>query len=190
MVRPRQLLRRGHHHRDPQWLSLRDRPHRRDDLLLLSLLGRHGFGARRLQELLALRHDDTHQGARTVEIESCVVGEHLRCPAGAGGESWTRIQRLEVRDADTFILLHFSNEESLDVTPHHLFTLGDGSPMRAERLRLRDVFVGRFGHITLKRIEAVVEDARIVMVICEPPHQFFAGRHAASVLTRNYTFSS
>jgi hypothetical protein len=110
--------------------------------------------------------------------------------SGAGGESWTRIQRLEARDADTFILLHFSNEESLDVPPHHIFTLGDGSPMRAERLCLSDVFVGRFGHITLKRIEAVVEDGRIVTVICEPTHQFFAGRHAASVLTRNYTFSS
>src|ERR1700690_1860696 len=53
----------------------------------------------------------------TVEIESCAVGEHLRCPASAGGESWTRIVRLEVRDADTFIRLHFSNAESLDVTP-------------------------------------------------------------------------
>src|SRR5579864_6654781 len=39
----------------------------------------------------------------TVEIESCAVGEHLRCPVGFGGESWTRIVRLETRDADTFI---------------------------------------------------------------------------------------
>lgn len=126
----------------------------------------------------------------TVEIESCAVGEHLRCPAGAGAEHWTRIARLEIRDADTFIRLHFSNAETLDVTPHHIFTLADGSPMRAERLCLSDIFVGRFGRITLKRIEAIVEASQKVSISCEPTHEFFAGHHAASVLTHNYTFSS
>jgi hypothetical protein len=75
----------------------------------------------------------------TVPIESCKIGEHLRCPSEAGGETWTRICRQEVRDADTFIRLHFSNAESLDVTPHHIFTLADGSPMRAERLCMSDI---------------------------------------------------
>ncbi len=126
----------------------------------------------------------------TVEIETCVPGEHLRCPAPAGGEAWTRIVRIETRDADTFIRLHFSNAETLDVTPHHIFTLADGSPMRAERLCLCDVLVGRFGRVTLKKIEAIVEPSRKVTVSCEPSHEFFAGRHAASILTHNYTFSS
>ena len=107
----------------------------------------------------------------TVPIDSCKVGEHLRCPGAARGnirrmrggesedasESWTRIVRLEVRDADTFIRLHFSNAEILDVTPHHIFTLADGSPMRAERLCLSDILVGRFGRVTLRRIETVTE---------------------------------
>jgi hypothetical protein len=126
----------------------------------------------------------------TVGIETCKVGEHLRCPSAARGESWTRIKLLEVRDADTFIRLHFSNAESLDVTPHHIFTLADGSPMRAERLCLSDILVGRFGRITLKRIEAIAEESKKVTVSCEPSHQFFAGRHAASVVTHNYTFTS
>jgi hypothetical protein len=126
----------------------------------------------------------------TVEIESCKVGEHLRCPGSTGGESWTRIIPHEIRDADTFIRLHFSNAEILDVTPHHIFTLADGSPMRAERLCLSDILVGRFGRITLQRIETVVEDSRKVTISCEPCRQFFAGRYAASVLTHNYTFSS
>jgi hypothetical protein len=154
----------------------------------------------------------------TVAIETCQVGEHLRCPAAAGGETWTRIIRLELRDADTFIRLHFSNAESLDVTPHHIFTLADGSPMRAERLCMSDILVGRFGRLTLKKIEVIVEEAqqeglpgrqqgepgrsdglpgprqgepgRKVTVSCEPTHEFFAGRHAATVLTHNYTFSS
>ena len=140
----------------------------------------------------------------TVPIDSCQVGEHLRCPSHSGGETWTRIVRIEVRDADTFIRLHFSNAESLDVTPHHIFTLADGSPMRAERLCLSDILVGRFGRLTLQRIEAVVVDGRQerlpgprqgepgrkVTVSCEPTHEFFAGRHAATVLTHNYTFSS
>jgi hypothetical protein len=125
----------------------------------------------------------------TVELETCRVGEHLRCPSGAG-ESWTRIMRIEVRDADTFIRLHFSNAETLDVTPHHIFTLADGSPMRAERLCLADILVGRFGRLTLKKIEAIVEDGKKVTVSCEPTHQFFAGKHSASVATHNYTFSS
>lgn len=126
----------------------------------------------------------------TVPIETCALGEHLLCPAVAGGEAWTRIVRLEARAADTFIRLHFSNCEALDVTPHHIFTLADGSPMRAERLCLCDVLVGRFGRVTLKKIEVIVEPAQKVMVSCEPSHEFFAGRHAASILTHNYTFSS
>jgi hypothetical protein len=252
----------------------------------------------------------------TVAIETCTVGEHLRCPSGgyssrgrrrnyraeaahapsgapsfansAKGESvsrsagvspassveagafrppnsaaknmglqprsrppadenpneaWTRIVRLEVRDADTFIRLHFSNAESLDVTPHHIFTLADGSPMRAERLCLSDILVGRFARLTLTKIEVVspsapgasrsagfqpanlssveapdflalsgaegspakrgVQDEGLqprasgsdecwqkVTVSCEPSHEFFAGRHSASILTHNYTFSS
>ena len=77
----------------------------------------------------------------TVPIESCQVGEHLCCPSPVTREAWTRVVRLEVRDADTFIRLHFSNAESLDVTPHHIFTLADGSPMRAERLCLSDILL-------------------------------------------------
>ena len=126
----------------------------------------------------------------TVGIETCRVGDHLRCPSPAAGEAWTRIKLIEVRDADTFIRLHFSNAESLDVTPHHIFTLADGSPMRAERLCLSDILVGRFGRVTLKRIEAIVEESQKVTVSCEPCHQFYAGRHAASILTHNYTFTS
>jgi len=126
----------------------------------------------------------------TVAIETCRVGEHLRSPSPALAEAWTRILRLEVRDADTFIRLHFSNAESLDVTPHHIFTLADGSPMRAERLCLSDVFVGRFGRLTLKRIETITQESRKVTISCEPSHQFYAGQHTASILTHNYTFSS
>ena len=125
-----------------------------------------------------------------VKIESCQVGEHLCCPCHPREEPWTRIVRLEIRDADTFIRLHFSNDESLDVTPHHIFTLSDGSPMRAERLCLSDVLVGRFGRLTIRKIEAVVEEGQKVTVTCESEHQFFAGRLNATVLTHNYTFSS
>jgi hypothetical protein len=126
----------------------------------------------------------------TVAIETCKSGDHLRYPGTGAGEGWTRLARLEVREADTFIRLHFSNEESLDVTPHHIFTLADGSPMRAERLCMSDILVGRFCRLTLRKIEAVCEDSQKVTVSCEPIHQFYAGRHAASVLTHNYTFSS
>ena len=62
--------------------------------------------------------------------------------------------------------------------------------MRAERLCLSDVFVGRFARLTLLRIEAIVEASQKVSISCEPTHEFFAGHHAASVLTHNYTFSS
>ena len=147
----------------------------------------------------------------TVAIETCAVGEHLRCPSilradattaatsassnaaaamGGTAEGWTRIIRHEVRGADTFIRLHFSNTETLDVTPHHIFTLADGSPMRAERLCLSDILVGRYGRVTLLRIETIIEAGQKVTISCAPYQQFFAGRHAASVLTHNYTFSS
>lgn len=137
----------------------------------------------------------------TAAIETCSVGEHLLCPSLVGStsmgragrepiEAWTRIQRLELRDADTFIRLHFSNTESLDVTPHHIFTLADGSPMRAERLCLCDILVGRFGRLTLKKIEAIFDESQKVTVSCEPTHQFFAGRFSATILTHNYNYSS
>jgi hypothetical protein len=126
----------------------------------------------------------------TVAIESCIPGEHLRCPAPTGGEMWTRIRHLEVRPAETFIRLCFSNAESLDVTPHHIFTLADSSPMRAERLCLSDVLFGRFGRLTIKKIEAIVEESQKVTISCEPSHEFFAGRYAPTVLAHNYTFTS
>ena len=127
----------------------------------------------------------------TVPIESCHIGEYLRCRDPIhDGEAWTRIVRHEIRCADTFIRLHFSNEESLDVTPHHIFTLADGSPMRADRLCLCDILISRFGWVSLTRIETVLEESQKVTVSCEPSPEFFAGRFAASILTHNYTFSS
>jgi len=125
-----------------------------------------------------------------IGIEQCKMGEQLLCPGPGLGGTWTRIVRLEVREADTFIRLNFSNEDSLDVTPHHIFTLADGSPMRAERLCLSDIFVGRFGRLTLKKIETISEESKKVTVTCEPVHQFYAGRQAPSVLTHNYNFTS
>ncbi len=121
----------------------------------------------------------------TVPLETCRVGEKI-----LGRDGWTRIVRHEVHPADTFVRLHFSNEEVLDATPHHIFTLADGSPMRAERLCLSDVLVGRFSKLTLRKIEAVSEDSAKVSVGCEPCHEFYAGRHAATVLTHNWTFTS
>ena len=126
----------------------------------------------------------------TVALETCRAGEHVRCPSEVGGEAWTKIVRLQIRDSDTFIRLHFSNGETLDVTPHHMFTLADGSPMRAERLCLSDIFVARFGRVTLRKIETVLEESQKITITCEPTHQFYAGRHAATILTHNYTFSS
>jgi hypothetical protein len=62
--------------------------------------------------------------------------------------------------------------------------------MRAERLCISDILVGRFGRLTLRKIEALCEDSQRVTVSCEPIQQFYAGRHAASVvLTHNYTLS-
>jgi hypothetical protein len=121
----------------------------------------------------------------TVRIETCRVGEHL-----LGHEGWTKIVRHDTHPADTFIRLYLSNEEVLEVTPHHIFTLADGSPMRAERLCLADVLVGRFSRLTLRKIEAVCEDGFKVSVGCEPSHEFYAGRYAATVLTHNWTFVS
>ena len=122
----------------------------------------------------------------TVAIESLRVGEEIL----TRNSSWTRVVRHEVHEADTFVRLHFSNEESLDITPHHVFTLADGAPVRAERLCLLDILEGRNGRLTLKRIELVIEDGAKVLMTCEPDPEFFAGRSSASVLTHNYTFSS
>jgi len=126
----------------------------------------------------------------TIEIEKLRVGEHILGPGELLTDAWTRVVRHEVHPADTFVRLTFSNEDSLDVTPHHVFTLADGAPVRAERLCLGDILVGRIGRLTLKKIELVVEESAKVIVTCEPSHEFFAGRAAASVLTHNYNFSS
>ncbi|MGH9776074.1 MAG: hypothetical protein ACRD50_14135 [Candidatus Acidiferrales bacterium] len=121
----------------------------------------------------------------TLPLESCHIGEHI-----LGRDGWTKIIRLEQHPADIFIRIHFSNEEILDVTPHHVFALADGSPMRAERLCLSDVLVGRFSKLTIRRLEAVCEEGCKMLVSCEPCTEFYSGHHSASVLTHNYTFSS
>ena len=126
----------------------------------------------------------------TVAIEKVRVGEHILGHDGFLNEAWTRVVRHEVHPADAFVRLTFSNEDSLDVTPHHVFTLADGAPVRAERLCLGDILVGRMGRLTLKKIELVSEEGAKVIVTCEPSHEFFAGRATASVLTHNYNFSS
>lgn len=121
----------------------------------------------------------------TVQIQHLHVGDHIR-----GRDNWTQVVRHEVHSADTFIRLSFSNDDSLDVTPHHIFTLADGAPVRADRLCLGDILVGNYGWLTLRKMEVIVEDSAKVIVTCEPDHEFFAGRAAASVLTHNYNFSS
>jgi hypothetical protein len=131
----------------------------------------------------------------TVPIDTCKIGDHILGPGNGGvgpqGKySWTRIVRLEILPADTFIRLHLSNHETLDVTPHHIFTLADGSPMRAERLCLADILVGRFASVTLEKIEVIREESTKVTVTCNPIHEFYAGKHAATILTHNYTFNS
>lgn len=120
-----------------------------------------------------------------VPIHRAHAGEHIR-----GRESWTQIVRHEIHTAETFVRLTFSNNDTLDVTPYHVFTLADDAPVRAERLCLGDILVGRFGWLTLKKIEVIVEEGAKVIVTCEPDHEFFAGCHDACVLTHNYNLSS
>jgi len=126
----------------------------------------------------------THERG-TMEIEKLRVGDRI-----LGRDTWTSVVRHEAHPADTFVRLQFSNEDTLDVTPHHVFTMADGAPVRAERLCLGDILVGRHNLLTLKRIELIVEESAKVTMTCEPDHEFFAGKIAASVLTHNYTFSS
>jgi hypothetical protein len=130
---------------------------------------------------------DSCRPSRTMGHRSSL---HQTSAPRRGPERWTRIIRLEVLPTDCFLRLYFSNEESLDVTPHHVFTLADGSPMRAERLCLADVLVGRFSSLTLRRIEAIAEPSHKVLVGCTPFHEFYSGRIAATVLTHNWNFSS
>lgn len=120
-----------------------------------------------------------------VEIQHLRVGDHIR-----GRDTWTQVVRHEVHPADTFVRLTLSNDDSLDVTPHHIFTLADEAPVRADRLCLGDILIGANGRLTLKRIELIEEKGAKVFMTCEPDHEFFAGRAAASVLTHNYNLSS
>jgi hypothetical protein len=131
----------------------------------------------------------------TVPIDTCKIGDRILGPGNGGvgpqgKHTWTRVVRVEILPADTFVRLHFSNHEILDVTPHHIFTLADGSPMRAERLCLADILVGRFANVTLQKIEVVREQSKKVTVSCAPIHEFYAGKNSACILTHNYTFNS
>jgi hypothetical protein len=120
-----------------------------------------------------------------VEIPHLRVGDHIR-----GRDTWTQVLRHEVHRADTFVRLTFSNDDSLDVTAQHVFTLADEAPFRANRLCLGDILVGYSGRLTLQKIELIVEEGAKVIVTCEPDQEFFAGRVAAAVLTHNYNLSS
>src|SRR6202030_3843842 len=49
-------------------------------------------------------------------IAATSASSNAAAAMGGTAEGWTRIIRHEVRDAETFIRLHFSNGETLDVT--------------------------------------------------------------------------
>ena len=118
---------------------------------------RHGRRLRRRQRKLFRAGTVVLTKERgTVDIETCKVASICAARSPAAGEGMDAHRAHRSARRGHFIRLHFSNAESLDVTPHHIFTLADGSPMRAERLCLSDILVGRFGRVTLKRIEAIV----------------------------------
>ena len=120
-----------------------------------------------------------------VEIQHLRVGDHI-----CGRDTWSQIVRHEVHPADTFVRRTLSKGDLLDVTPHHVFTLADEAPVRAERLCLGGILLGYDGRLTLQKIELIIEEGAKVIVTCEPDHEFFAGRTAASILTHKYNFSS
>ena len=246
--RPHDLPRRRHHHRCSQWLARRQRPHRRDDLLFLSLLGRYRVGARlgrraararprtrkprkqisprsskRLQGRVPLSQGamvaaTTSSGTGggsgggsgsclragtvvltkergTVAIESCNVGEHLRCPVGRRRRSMDahcapRSARRGHVHPPAFLERGIARR---DAAPHlHARRrLADArrAPLPERRIRrpLRPHHAeAHRGHRPSRRRQR----AKKVTVSCEPTHQFFAGHHAATILTHNYTFSS
>jgi intein/homing endonuclease len=120
----------------------------------------------------------------TIPIESVNIGEKIAAKTG-----WTTVRHKEIAVSDNFVRIRLSAGEEVDVTPTHPFSLVDGTPKAAADLCLNHVVLVRPGIARVVEITRIAECDWRVRLSCEPDHEFYVGRGAASILVHNYMMS-
>lgn len=117
-----------------------------------------------------------------IAIETVYVGDMIRARSG-----WTRVTGRRTAHSMVFIRLTMSNGESLDVTPSHPISLFNGGEKEAGELTLGDVLCGPEGvPLQILSLLTVEETAPIVLLSCDPTHEYLVGKTHPMIVAHNF----
>lgn len=116
-----------------------------------------------------------------IPIETVYIGDIIRARKG-----WTRVIGWKIGNAGVFIRLALSNGEGVDVTPTHPICLFNGGHKEAGELTLADVLCGA-GEAALQILSllTVEESSPIVLLSCDPTHEYLVGRFNPTLVAHN-----
>lgn len=116
-----------------------------------------------------------------VPIEAVFVGDMIRARKG-----WTRVMARRSGTSAVFIRLETSNGEGVDVTPTHPICLFSGGEKDAGELTLGDVLCGAEGvPLQIMSLLTVEESGPIVLLSCNPTHEYLVGKFNPSIVAHN-----
>jgi len=116
-----------------------------------------------------------------IAIESVFVGDMIRARKG-----WTRVTARRTGGSGVFIRLGMSNGEGVDVTPTHPICLFAGGQKDAGELTLADVLCGAEGiPLQILSLLTVQESSPIVLLSCDPTHEYLVGKFNPTIVAHN-----
>jgi hypothetical protein len=121
------------------------------------------------------------QSRGVIPVETAYIGDMIRARKG-----WTRVVARRSAVAGVFIRLAVSIGEGVDVTPSHPICLFSGGEKEAGELTLKDVLCGAEGvALQIMSLLTVQESSPIVLLSCEPTHEYLVGRFNPVIVAHN-----
>jgi hypothetical protein len=117
-----------------------------------------------------------------IPIESVFIGEMIKARNG-----WTRVTYRRIGHAGLFIRIGTSNGEGVDVTPTHPICLFEGGHKEVRGLTLADVLCGEEEvPLQITSLLTVEETSPIVLLSCDPTHEYLVGRFKPTIVAHNF----
>lgn len=121
------------------------------------------------------------QSRGVISIEAVYIGDMIRARTG-----WTCVKGRRVGDYNVFVRVSTSNGECVDVTPTHPICLFPGGQKEAGELNLGDVLCGPEGiPLQILSLLTVHDTAPIVLLSCDPTHEYLVGRFNPTIVAHN-----
>jgi hypothetical protein len=116
-----------------------------------------------------------------IPIETTYIGDMIRSRSG-----WTRVTGRRTGASGVFVRLAMSNGEAVDVTPTHPVCLFSGGQKDAGELSLGDVLCGPEGiPLQILSLLTVQESDPIVLLSCDPTHEYLVGKLNPTIVAHN-----